>query len=97
MVYGGSGAAAAAAAHAALIQAVKASGVLVRVEPDAFLKILGKNRDGLVVTAPGGFWSKGFQYLTSYKGLTFFTRSSIQLMLPGDVEVVAAGQIWMPS
>ena len=95
MVYGGGGAA--AAAYAAMVQAVKASGVLVRVEPDAFLKILGKNREALVVTAPGGFWNRSYQYLTSYKGLTFFTKSNIQLMLPGGVEVVAAGQIWMPS
>ena len=57
MVYGGGGP---AAAYAAMVQAVKASGVIVRVEPDAFLKIAGKNREGLVVTAQGGFWSRGF-------------------------------------
>lgn len=96
MVYGGGGAAA-AAAYAAMVQAVKASGVIIKVEPDAFLKIINKNRDGLVVTAPGGFISKNFQYLTSYKGLAFFTKSHTELILPGGVEVVAAREIWVPS
>ncbi len=97
MVYSGGGAAGAAAAHAAMVQAVKASGVLVRVEPDAFIRILEKNRNSLVVTAPGGFWSKGYQYLTSYKGIAFHTKSITELILPGDVEIVAARQIWMPG
>jgi hypothetical protein len=96
MVYGGGGAAA-AAAHAALVQATKASGVIVKVEPDAFLKIVNKNREALVVIAPGGFWGKGYHYLTSYKGLAFFTKSRTELMLPGGAEVVSAQQIWIPS
>lgn len=96
MVYGSS-AGAVAAAHAAKVQAVKASGVIVRVEPDAFIRILEKNRGALVVTAPGGFWSKGCQYLTSYKGIAFYTKSLTELMMPGDVEIVAARQIWMPA
>ena len=96
MVYS-SGAAAAAAAHAALVQAVKASGVLVRVEPDAFTKIADKNRSGLVVVSVGGIWNRGYHYLMSYKGLAFYTKTSTELSLPGDIEVVAARQIWMPS
>ncbi len=95
MVYGGGGAA--AAAHAALVQATKASGVIIKVEPDAFLTILNKNREALVVIAPGGFLSKNYQYLTSYKGLAFFTKSQTELMLPGNVEVVSAQQIWIPG
>jgi len=95
-VMAGAGAAA-AAAHAVLVQAVKASGVLVRIEPDDFLKILEKNREGLVVIAPGGFLNRSFHYLSSYKGLTFFTKSSVELDLPGGVEVVGAKQIWVPN
>ncbi|MCL1886228.1 MAG: hypothetical protein FWF98_05710 [Dehalococcoidia bacterium] len=88
---------AAAAAHAALVQAVKASGVLVRLEPDDFMRILNKNRDGLVVLAQGGFMNRGFSYLTSYKGLAFYTKSPVELDLPGSVEVVNAKQIWIPN
>ncbi|MCL2615614.1 MAG: hypothetical protein FWD30_02320 [Dehalococcoidia bacterium] len=88
---------AAAAAHAALVQAVKVSGVLVRLEPDDFMRILNKNRDGLVVLAQGGFMNRGFGYLTSYKGLAFYTKSPVELDMPGSVEVVNAKQIWIPN
>jgi hypothetical protein len=98
MVYGASsGAAAAAAIHAAMVRAVKASGVLVRVEPDAFQAILSKSRGTLVIASTGGIWRKEFQYLTSYKGFAFFTKTSTGLNFPGDVELVSAKQIWMPS
>jgi hypothetical protein len=43
--------AAGAAAAAAIAQAIKASGVLVRVEPREFSKILNRVKDPLVVTA----------------------------------------------
>jgi hypothetical protein len=91
------GAGASAAAYAAMVQAVKASGVIVRVEPDAFLKILGKNHDALVVVTGSSFWSKGYQYLTSYKGLAFYSKSPVELQLPSGVEVVWAKSIWVPG
>jgi hypothetical protein len=87
----------AAAAAAAIIQAIKASGVLVRVEPAEFLKIVGRTPDPLVVTATGGVFSKNYRYLTSYKGLAFYTKSSDPLPLPADAEVVAAQGIWTPN
>jgi hypothetical protein len=89
--------AAAAAAHHAMVNAVKASGTLVRVEPEAFAMILSKMRDALVVHAEGGLFSTNYQYLTSYKGLTFFTKSPQPLSLPGGCEVVVAKKIWMPD
>jgi hypothetical protein len=98
MVYGtSSGAAAAAAIHAAMVRAVKASGVLVRVEPEAFQAILSKNRGALVIASVGGVWRKEYNYLTSYKGFAFFTKSPNGLIFPGDVELINAKQIWMPS
>ncbi len=97
MAYGAGAGGAAAAAYAAMVQAVKASGVLVRVEPDAFLKVLGKNRGALVVTSVGGIWNRGYHYLTSYKGLAFYTRNQAPLALPGDIELIEAKQFWMPT
>jgi hypothetical protein len=76
---------------------VKASGVLIRVEPDAFLKILEKNRGALVVYSFNGIFHKDHHYLTSYKGFAFYTKSPNALMLPGDIEIINARQIWMPS
>jgi len=86
-----------AAAHAAAIaQAIKASGILVRVEPSEFMRILHRQDETLVVMARGGFFEPGWRYLTSYKGLAFFTKSPDPLPLPGRAEVVEARKIWIP-
>jgi hypothetical protein len=90
------GAEGAAAAHAAMIQAVRASGSLVKVEPGEFTKLLAKSESPLVITAPGGFFTKHTKYLTSYKGLTFYTQSATPLSLPYKAEIVSADTIWMP-
>ena len=87
-----------ASAHAAAIaQAIKASGVIVRLEARDFLRILQRENEPLVVIARGGFFKKGWRYLTSYKGLAFFTKSSEPLPLPGRAEVVQATAIWIPG
>ena len=87
--------AAVAAEHIA--QAIKASGAIVRVEPDDFLRILARGEALLVISAPGGFLSGGHDYLTSYRGIAFFTNSPKPLDLPQGAEVVAAQKIWIPS
>lgn len=86
-----------AAAAAAIAQAIKASGVLVRVEPGEFSKILSRAKDPLVVTAKGGVFSANYQYLISYKGLAFFTKSATPVALPSGCEVVAARSINIPG
>ena len=86
-----------AAAAAAIAKAIKASGVIVHVEPDDFLGILQRQREALVVHATGGFFSTNYQYLTSYKGLAFFTKSSAPLNLPSGTELVQAKKFWMPG
>ena len=86
-----------AAAAAAIANAVKASGAIVRVEPQDFLAILSRSQSPLVVTAPGGIFSAKYHYLTSYKGLAFFTKSAEPLMLSGNVELVQAQKIWVPN
>lgn len=91
------GGAIAASGAAAIAQALKASGVLVRVEPEEFLKILNRSKDPLVVVAEGGFFSSKYKYLMSYKGLAFFTKSRTPLPLPGGAEVVRAETIWIPG
>jgi hypothetical protein len=90
-------AAAGAAAAAAIAQAIKASGVLVRLDTLGFVAILSRSRAPLVVHAPGGLFRQAHQYLTSYKGLAFVTSSPRPLDLPGDAELVEAGRIWTPG
>jgi hypothetical protein len=89
--------AAGAAAAAAIAQATKASGVIVRLEPNEFIQILMRQDAPLVVAAQGGFFGTNYQYLTSYKGLAFFTKSATPLPLPKAAEVVVADKIWIPG
>ena len=89
--------AAGAAAAAAIADAIRASGVLVRVQPAEFAKILACGKDPLVVIAEAGIFSRKFQYLTSYKGLAFFTSSKEAIELPAGAEVIAAKQIYIPG
>lgn len=87
-----------AAAHAAAIaQAIKASGVLVRVEPDDFVRILNAQAEPLVIRARGGMFRAHWRYLTSYKGLGFFTKSPEALLLSGRAQVINARKIWVPD
>ena len=86
-----------AAVAAAIAQAIKASGVVVRVDPADFEIIMRKSEKPLVVYARGGFLSTNHQYLTSYKGLAFFTKSAEQIQLPFGTELIEAKKIWIPG
>ena len=86
------------AVHAAAIaEASRASGTIVNVSPEGFQVILRKNETPLVVAARGGVFGNRYDYLTSYKGLCFFTRSSEQVQLPTRAEIVSAKKIWVPG
>ena len=91
------GAAGAGAAAAAIAKAIKASGVLVRVDPEDFQTLLRRARDPLVVCGRGGFLYRGYAYLMSYRGLAFYTKSPEPISLPSTVETVTAGKIWIPG
>jgi hypothetical protein len=87
-----------AAAHAAAIaNAIKASGVVVRVDAGDFLAVLRRIDEPLVVVSYGGVFKKHHKYLTSYKGLAFFTKSPSPLVLPPRVEVIQAKSISIPD
>jgi len=86
-----------ATAAAAIAQAIKASGAIVKAEPNDFLILVGRSKNPLVVVAEGGVFRKNYQYLSSYKGLAFFAKSSTPLNLPGDAEVVQCEKIWIPG
>ena len=92
----GAGAAAGAAAHAAAIRAIKASGAIVRVEPDEFRKLVGHNTQGLVVHSAGGFFSAKHKYLMGFKGLAFYTSTGDPIHVPSTCQLVEASNIWIP-
>jgi hypothetical protein len=90
--------AAAGAAHAAAIaNATKALGVIVKVEPGEFQAIVKRADSPVIVVARGGVLKKHWEYLTSYKGLAFYTRSEPQLVFSGRYEMIAAKKIWIPA
>ena len=49
-----------------------------------------------MVHATGGFFSTDYRYLTSYKGLAFYTKARAPLDLPRGTELVQAKSIWLP-
>ena len=85
-----------AGAAVAAADALKAMGSIVCVEPRNFLAILEKSQELLVVHSPAGFFSK-HKYLTSYKGLVFFTKTSTTLAIPASVELIEAKKILLPQ
>jgi hypothetical protein len=95
------GSAGAAAAHqAAMANALKASGAIVKMEPSEFKKIVDKfdhSTGGIVVVAKSWLFGTKYNYLTNYKGLFFYTSSPEQLILPGKAEIISAEKIWVPG
>ena len=90
------GAVVGAAAAAVMMNALKASGAIIFVEPEDFVNIVNKNRDGVVIYSPAGTFSK-YKYLTAYKGLFFFTKSKEELLISASVEIIRAKKIWVPE
>lgn len=85
-----------AAIAAAIANAIKASGVVIRVDSKEFQTILRKIERPLVIYAEGGIFSTNYQYLVSYKGFAFFTKSASPIILPSGVETVVTKKIWIP-
>lgn len=86
-----------AAAAAAIANAIKASGVVVRLGSKDFQAVLRKVENPLVVYAEGGIFSTNYQYLVSYKGFAFVTKTKAPILLPTGVETIVASKIWLPQ
>lgn len=89
------GAGGAAAAGAVAARAIKASGAIVRVEPEEFQKLLNQGTDGVIVHTIG-FWSR-HKYLMGYRGLVFHTTSRDPIVLPRGFHLVEARRMWVPG
>jgi hypothetical protein len=85
-----------AAIAAAIANAVKASGVVVRVDEVQFQKILRKVDRPLVIYSEGGVFSTSYYYAVSYKGFAFHTKSASPIVLPSGTETVVTKKLWMP-
>ena len=78
-------------------EAIKASGTIVKVEPEVFAQLLAKAESPLVVYSQGGVISTNHQYLMSYKGLAFYTKADDPISLPATAELIVAEKIWIPG
>ena len=87
----------AAAMAATIANAVKASGAIVNVEQQEFVKILGMTKDPLVVMAKKKFLSTSYQYLLPYKGFVFFTETTEHILEVNSAQVISANKIWIPG
>jgi hypothetical protein len=72
----------------------RSSSLLVRVGPEEFSKLLFRIKEPLVVVVEGDSY---YHYLTSHKGLPFYTESKEQLRLPAGAEVVNAEGMSIPD
>ncbi|MCE7994497.1 MAG: hypothetical protein HEP71_21105 [Roseivirga sp.] len=87
-----------AAAHAAINEAIKASGAIIRIESSEFSRLISKMDDGLVVEKEGGgFLNGSYKYSTSYKGFIFYCKSREQITIPSRLEKISAKHIWVPQ
>jgi len=91
------GAEGAAVVAAMIANAIKASGTVVKIDPEEFVKVLNQAENPLVIYAQGGVISTNHQYLVSYKGFAFFTKADEEIPLPKGTEVIVAEKIWIPG
>ncbi len=86
------------AAAAAIAQAIKASGAIVRMEPNDFMQIVARADDPLVVMSISKIFGRtSYKYITGYKGLAFYTKSPSQIPLGIGAQLVHAKNIWIPG
>ncbi|MDH3198312.1 MAG: hypothetical protein OEO21_08730 [Candidatus Krumholzibacteria bacterium] len=86
-----------AGAAAAAAEALKASGAIVRVEPERFEHLVSRIEEPLIVRAHSRFLGERWEYLTGYKGLVFYTKAKAPLNLPGRAEIMDAKSISIPG
>lgn len=87
----------AAAAQAAIQNAIKASGAIVKIDEESFRNLINKMDNGLVIEKLGGSFLSSYKYSTSYKGFIFYCRSKEPISVPGRLEKITAKQIWVPQ
>jgi hypothetical protein len=86
----------AASGAAAVAQAIKASGAIVRLDEREFQRLVNRMDSPLVVRNQGGLGKRTFQYLTGYRGLVFHTKTQQRIHFPSGTEIIEARKIWIP-
>lgn len=82
--------------HHAQHNALKMSGVFVKLDRSDFQNLLNRNENLAVVVYESNFFGTKFTYITSHKGLAFFCKTKEALSVPGRHEVFNAKSITLP-
>jgi uncharacterized UPF0146 family protein len=64
--------------------------VVARLNSKAFLTIVSRVQAPLIVMKEAGLTRRKYKYLTSYKGVLFYTWARERLELPKDADIVVA-------
>jgi hypothetical protein len=96
-IAGSSAAGASAAVAAAINEAIKASGAIVRLEPVDFERMLGRMEDALVICTESGRLKTKYEYMTSYRGFVFYTKTTEEIRVPDRCEAIKAKKMWIPT
>jgi hypothetical protein len=83
-------------AAVAVMNAIRSMGVVVQVEPADFVKLVERQSEPLVVYAPPKLFAPKHEYVVSYKGLAFYTKSREELRLPGTTEIIRTKSMSVP-
>lgn len=92
---GATAAAASGTYSAQAMNAMRATGPVVQVDSHAFAQLVARNREALIVYAPGGAL-RSHKYLMGFKGLFFATKSKSPLDLPRWVDIIAVRRLHLP-
>jgi hypothetical protein len=88
----------AAAAKAAIQEAIKASGAIVRIENTDFSRLISKMETGLVIESVSRFFGKEYyKYSTSYLGFVFYCKSNEKISISSRLEKINAKNMWFPQ
>lgn len=88
----------AGAAQAAIQEAIKASGTIVRIEASEFSRLISKMESGIVIESVSKFFGKEFfKYSTSYSGFVFCCKTTSKMSIPSRLEKINARNIWFPQ
>lgn len=82
--------------HYAQHNALKMSGVFVKLTPSDFQNLINKHDDLAIVFSKTTFFGTTFSYVTAHKGLTFFCKTKDPLSLPGKHEVFSVNYLSLP-
>jgi hypothetical protein len=83
-------------AHYAQQNALKMSGVFVKLTPSDFQNLINKHDNLAIVFSKSSFFGTSFSYVTAHKGLTFFCKTKDQLSLPSKHEVFSVAHLSLP-